>query len=58
MHAEATLATSLSKQGFLVRQATTQTKQVADVTKRRTVNKGWFGSKKIQESGGDTTGSN
>jgi len=56
--AEATLATSLSKQGFLIKQATTQTKQVADVTKRRTINKGWFGQKKIQESGGDTTGSN
>lgn len=53
--AEDTLATSLSKEGFLVRQATTQTKQVADVTKRRTINKGWFGKEKINESGGDTT---
>jgi len=52
--AEATLATSLSKQGFLIKQATTQTKQVADVTKRRKINKGWFGSKKIEESGGET----
>jgi len=54
--AECTLATSLSKEGFLVRQATTQTKQVADVTKRRKINKGWFGSQKIEEQGGDTTG--
>lgn len=50
--AENTLATSLSKGGFLVRQATTQTKQVADATKRRKVNKGWFGSQKIEEQGG------
>jgi hypothetical protein len=51
--AEDTLATSLSRDGFLVRQATTQTKQVADVTRRRKINKGWFGSKKVEESGGD-----
>lgn len=51
-----TLATSLSREGFLVRQATTSTKQVADVTRRRKINKGWF--KKTEEvSGGDTTGS-
>lgn len=54
--AESILATSLSREGFLVRQGTTQTKQVADITKRRTINKGWFGSKKVQESGGDTIG--
>jgi len=54
--AEDTLATSLSRNGFLVRQATTQTKQVADVTKRRKINKGWFGKEKGEESGGDTTG--
>jgi len=53
--AEETLASSLSREGFLVRQATTQTKQVADVTKRKKVNKGWF-SKKEETSGGDTTG--
>lgn len=52
---ENTLGTSLSREGFLVRQATIQTKQIADVTRRRKVNKGWFGSKKIEESGGDTT---
>jgi len=51
--AESTLATSLSKQGFLVRQATTQTKQISDITKRRKINKGWFGSKKEETSGGD-----
>ena len=51
---ESTLATSLSRDGFLVRQGTTQTKQVADITKRRKINKGWFGSQKVEESGGDT----
>ena len=56
--AEETLATSLSKGGFLVRQATTQTKNVADVTKRRKVNKGWFGSKTVESSGGDPNESN
>jgi hypothetical protein len=53
--AENTLATSLSREGFLVRQGTTQTKQVADITRRRKINKGWFGRQKIEESGGDTT---
>ena len=52
-----TLATSLSREGFLVRQASVQTKQIADITKRRKINKGMFGSKKIEESGGDTTSS-
>lgn len=46
--------TSLSREGFLIRHATTQTKQVADITRRRKINKGWFGSKKVEESGGDT----
>ena len=50
-----TMGTSLSREGFLIRQATVTTKQVADVTKRRKVNKGMFGSKTIEESGGDTT---
>lgn len=53
--AEETLATSLSREGFLIKSATTQTKQVADITKRRKINKGWFGSQKVEESGGDTT---
>ncbi len=53
--AENTLATSLSRRGFLIKQATTITKQVADVTKRRKINKGWFGKQKVEESGGDTT---
>lgn len=50
-----TTASSLSREGFMIKQATTQTKQVADVTKRRKINKGWFGKSKIEESGGDTT---
>ncbi len=56
--AENTLATSLSRNGFLVRQATLQTKQIADITKRRKINKGWFGKQKVDESGGDTTQQN
>jgi len=47
--------TSLSREGFLVRQASITTKQVADVTKRKKINKGWFGKEKIEESGGDIT---
>lgn len=54
---ENTLATSLSREGFLIKQATVQTKNVADVTKRRKVNKGWFGKQKVEESGGDITSS-
>ena len=54
--AENTLGTSLSRMGFLIKHAVIQTKQVADITKRRKVNKGWFGAKKVtEESGGDTT---
>jgi hypothetical protein len=49
--AEETLATSLSRGGFLVRQATVQTKNVADVTKRKKINKGWF-RKTEEETGG------
>jgi len=56
--AEDTLATSLSREGFLVRQATTVTKQISDITKRRKINKGWFGSSKSEESGGETIGGN
>lgn len=52
--AQETLASSLSRNGFLIRQATTQTKQVADITKRRKQNKGWFGKKSIEETGGDS----
>ena len=48
------MATSLSRVGFLVRQSTVQTKQVADITKRKKINKGWFGKQKVEESGGDT----
>ena len=48
-----TLGTSLSREGFLLKTAVTTTKQVADATKRRKINKGMFGSKRIEESGGD-----
>lgn len=53
--AQDTLATSLSRGGFLVRQASVQTKQVVDATKRRKVNSGWFGKKTEEISGGDIT---
>lgn len=56
LSATETLATSLSREGFMIRQASTTTKQVADVTKRRKVNKGMF-RKTEETSGGDTTGS-
>lgn len=51
--ASITLGTSLSREGFLIRQSTTNTKAVADVTKRRKINKGMFGKKNIEETGGD-----
>jgi len=52
--AEETLATSLSREGFLIKQATTITKQVADITKRKKINKGWFGKTKTEESGNNS----
>jgi hypothetical protein len=51
-HSQDTTATSLSREGFLLKLATIQTKQIADVTKRRRINKGWFGKSKTEESGG------
>jgi len=53
-----TLDTSLSREGFLIKHATITTKQVADVTRRRKVNKGMFGKKEVEESGGDITSRN
>lgn len=50
--AEDTLATSVSRDGFLIRQATTSTKAVADVTKRVKENKGMF-KKTTETTGGD-----
>jgi len=52
--AEDTLSSSLSRGGFLIRQATTTTKQVADATKRTKLNKGWF-KKTEEKTGGDIT---
>lgn len=42
-------STSLSKQGFLVKQATTQTRNIADVSKLKKPNKGWFSKKEDKE---------
>jgi len=53
--AENALATSLSREGFLIRQVNLQTKQVADITKRRKINKGWFGKQTVEEQGVDVT---
>lgn len=50
---EETLATSLSREGFLIKQATTQTKQISDMTPRKKINKGWFGKKTVESSGGE-----
>jgi hypothetical protein len=55
--AEDTFATSLSRNGFLVKSAVTQVKNVADATRRKKINKGWF-KKSEEESGGDTLSSN
>lgn len=53
-----TLSSSLSREGFIIKHATLTTKQVVDATKRRKINKGMFGKKTIEESGGDITGQN
>ena len=42
---EIVTSTSLSRDGFLVKQAVTQTRQIADVTKQRQKNSGWFKKK-------------
>jgi hypothetical protein len=47
------LGTSLSREGFLIRQATTTTKAVADATKRKKYNTGMFKKGVAEESGGD-----
>lgn len=50
---EIVTATSLSKEGFLVKQGTTTTRQIADVTKKpKTENKSWF-KKKDNNDGGE-----
>ncbi len=55
--AEDTFATSLSRNGFLIKSSVTQVKNVADATRRKKINKGWF-KKSEEESGGDTLSSN
>lgn len=47
--AENTLATSLSNNAKLVTLAVTTNRRVADDTKPRTVNKGWFGKKEPEQ---------
>jgi hypothetical protein len=46
---EITTATSLSRDGFLVKQGTTTTKQLADITKVRKENKSWFKKKEPED---------
>jgi hypothetical protein len=48
-----TFNTSLSRDGFLVRQATVSTKNVADVTRRKKYNTGMFKKGLAESSGGD-----
>lgn len=56
--ARETTASSLSREGFLPKLGTITTKQMVDATKRRRVNKGLFGKRTVEESGGDITGAN
>jgi len=44
-HAEILTSTSLSREGFLVKQGTTQTRQISDITRKRSQNKSWFKKK-------------
>ena len=46
---EDTTSTSLSRDGFLVKQATLQKREIADLTKPKKENKGWFKSKEKEE---------
>ena len=52
---ENTTATSLSREGFLDKLAITQTRQVADITKTKKENKGWFKSKGDNKEEDDKT---
>ena len=47
--AEITTSTSLSKDGFLTKLAVLSKKEIADVTKPKKLNRGWFRSKKEEE---------
>ena len=49
--AEIMTATSLSKDAKLISLAVITRKEMADVTKRRTINKGWFKTKEVREGG-------
>ncbi len=53
--AEITNATSLSYEGFLVKAAITQKKELADITPKKAENKGWFKKKDAQNIAGITT---
>lgn len=48
--AEITTSTSLSRDGFLPKLAVLQKKELADVTKHKKENKGWFRPKQKEES--------
>jgi len=43
---EIVTSSSLGKNGFLIKAAITQKKELADTTKPKKVNRGWFGQKK------------
>ena len=48
--AEIQTASSLSKEGFLLRLSVTNKQQLENVTKTKKKNKGWFGSKKREDN--------
>ena len=50
--AEIMTATSLSRNALMLRLSVTTKKEVANVTKARGLNKGWFGKKKSEEEEG------
>ena len=46
---EITTSTSLSRDGFLTKLAVLQKKEIADTTKPKKINKGWFKKKEDKE---------
>lgn len=53
--AEIVTGTSLSREGKLINLAVINRKQVEDLTKEKSVNKGWFGKKKDEKEEGMKT---
>ena len=49
--AESVTATSLSKDAILIKLSVTQKRELADMTPRRKVNRGWFGRRRETDEG-------